>query len=178
MTKLDSRVRKNVLLLMEKKTGIFENRVAVGIKRNNGWQELTFSELGKLSRKLACYLMDLQLKRGDKIAILSDSRPEWGVCVFASVLAGTITIPLDIKLTIYELKPILEDCAPKILLVSKKFLDTAKKLQEEIPSIEKIILMEEDDENPEIPNIYKVEPTKEHGFKHRNPSATALIIYT
>ena len=40
--------------------------------------------------------------------------------------------------TKYELTSILSDCEPTVLLVSQKFIDTAKALQEHIPSIKNI----------------------------------------
>ena len=62
---------------------------------------------------------DLGIQRGEKLAILSESKPEYGVCVFASVISGLITVPLDIKLTKYELQSILTDCLPSVMLVSQ-----------------------------------------------------------
>ena len=64
-----------------------------------------------VSRKVAHYLINtLEVKKGEKLAILSESKPEYGACVFASVLAGMVTVPLDIKLTEYELESLLSDC--------------------------------------------------------------------
>ena len=93
----------NVLSLLEDKTNRYARKVALGIKTTYGWRELTFDGLGLMSRRVAAYLMnDLGLKRGEKLAILSESKPEYGACVFASVIAGLVTVPLDIKLTTYE----------------------------------------------------------------------------
>ena len=100
--------KSNVLSLLEDKTNDFANKVALGIKTGYGWKEFTYNGLGVTSRKLASYLInDLELSRGEKLAILSESKPEYGACVFASIIAGLITVPLDIKLTKYELKSIL-----------------------------------------------------------------------
>ena len=61
--------------------------------------------VGLLTRKLATHMIyDLDTKKGQKLAILSESKPEYGACVFASTMAGFVTVPLDIKLTKYELK--------------------------------------------------------------------------
>ncbi len=45
---------------------------------------------------------------GDRIAILSESRPEFAVCFFGSMRAGATIVPLDIKLTSHELKGLLD----------------------------------------------------------------------
>ena len=130
-----------ILAHMENKTSDYEDRVALGMKGPFGWKEFTYKGLGLLSRKIACYLInDLGIKKGEGLAILSESKPEYGACVFASVLTGTITVPLDIKLSKYELKSILSDCLPSVMLVSSQFLETALEIQKEIPEIKHILL--------------------------------------
>src|SRR5574344_1803956 len=118
--------KSNILMILEDKTDTYGDRVALGIKTPLGWKEFTFKGIGLMTRKIASYLIeDIQIKKGEKIAILSESKPEYGACVFASVLSGTITVPLDIKLTKYELKSILSDCQPSILMASQTYLEKA-----------------------------------------------------
>ena len=120
----------NVLSLLEDKTNINTRKIALGTKTQFGWKELTYDGLGLMSRRLAAYLMnDLGLQKGEKLAILSESKPEYGACVFASVISGLITVPLDIKLTKYELQSILSDCLPSVMLVSQSYIDKALELQ-------------------------------------------------
>ena len=136
--------KNNALKFLEDKTSDYAERVALGMKTNLGWNEFTYSGLGMLSRKLGHYLINgLELQKGEKLAILSESMPEYGACVFGSVLAGLITVPLDIKLTEYELQSILSDCQPTVMLVSKSLVEKAKKLQEMVPSIKTILLINE-----------------------------------
>ena len=126
----------NVLLLLEDKTDDYQDRVALGIKTALGWKEFTYKGLGLLSRKLGSYLInDLQIQKNDRVAILSESKPEYGACVFASILSGATTVPLDIKLTKYELISILTDCQPRVLLVSQTYIEKALEIQKEVPSI-------------------------------------------
>lgn len=171
--------KNNILLLLEDKTDVYENRIALGIKTALGWKEFTYRGIGLLSRKLANYLMnDLQLKKGEKLAILSESKPEYGACVFASVMAGMITVPLDIKLTKYELKSILSDCAPSILLVSQDYIDKGLDLQKEVPSIKHIIVIDEPTYNLALPSLYTLPNNYEGKWCHRSSKSTAFIIYT
>ena len=65
-----------ILSHIENKTAEYENRIALGIKGRYGWRELTYKGLGLLSRKLARYIIeDLEFKKGDGIARLSESKP-------------------------------------------------------------------------------------------------------
>jgi long-subunit acyl-CoA synthetase (AMP-forming) len=137
------RTARNILLFLEKKTDDFQNRVALGIRTAHGWNEFTYKGIGRLSRKIACYLIhNLEVKKGQRMAILSESRPEYGGAVFASVMSGMTTVPLDIKLTKYELISILSDCRPTVLVVSNNYLEMGKELQKEVDSIQHVITLD------------------------------------
>ena len=83
----------NVLSLLEDKTNSFARKTALGMKTNFGWRELTYDGLGLMARRLASYLInDLGIQKEEKMAILSESKPEFGVCVLASVISGMITV--------------------------------------------------------------------------------------
>lgn len=171
--------KNNILLLLEDKTDFYENRIALGIKTALGWKEFTYKGIGLLSRKLATYFInDLQLKKGERLAILSESKPEYGACVFASVMAGLVTVPLDVKLTKYELKSILSDCAPAIILVSQENIEKALELQKEVASIKHIVVIDEPTYNLTLPCLYTLPNNYEGKWRHRSSKSTAFIIYT
>jgi long-chain acyl-CoA synthetase len=169
----------NVLSLLEDKTNDYARKTALGMKTNFGWRELTYDGLGLMARRLASYLInDLGIQKEEKMAILSESKPEFGVCVLASVISGMITVPLDIKLTIYELTSILTDCMPSVMLVSQTYLDKALELQKSIPSLKHIIVMDEQPSTSDLPSIYTIPSNYHCKWRHRSRKSTALIIYT
>ena len=171
--------KNNILLLLEDKTDFFQNRIALVIKTALGWKEFTYKGIGLVSRKLATYLInDLQLKKGEKLAILSESKPEYGACVFASVMSGLVTVPLDVKLTKYELKSILSDCLPSVILVSQDYIEKALELQKEVSSIKHVIVIDEPTYNLSLPCLYTLPNNYESKWRHRSSKSTAFIIYT
>lgn len=172
---------RNSLILshIEDKTEDYANRIALGIRGKYGWREFTYQGIGLLSRKIAKYLIEtVEVKKGECIAILSESKPEYGACVFASVLAGGITVPLDIKLSEYELQSILSDCLPTVMLVSQHYLNTALALQKSIPEIKTIILIDEHAQNKDIIDIYSIPEEYNAKWRQRSSKSTAFIIYT
>ncbi len=175
---LDNYTNKNILLLLEKRTTQFDDRIALGIKSYLGWKELSFKGVGILTKRLANYLIKIGVEKGDKVAILSESMPEWGATLFANVLAGAITVPLDVKLTMYELTSILSDCLPKVILVSSAYFDKAIELKKSIPTIEHIIIIDDTTFNSGFPTLYTLPDESEQKWRHRAPNKTALIIYT
>lgn len=170
---------KNVLMLLHERTEKFSEKVALGMKTKYGWKEFTYSGIGLLSRKIAHYLINsLNVQKGDRLAIISESKPEYGACVFASVISGMITVPLDVKLTKYELKSILSDCKPSVIMVSLAHYEMAKFLKEEIPSIKEIILMDEPACGIDDKSIYQLPDNYDYKWKLRSSKAVAFIIYT
>ena len=171
--------RSNVLSLLEDRTNDYANKIALGIKTTYGWKEFTYSGLGVMSRKLASYLMkDLGIAKGEKLAILSESKPEYGACVFASIISGLVTVPLDIKLTKYELHSILSDCKPTVMLVSQNHVETAIELQKELGFIKSIIVIDEPSYNQKLPSIYTLPNNYSSKWRHRSKKSTLFIIYT
>ena len=169
----------HILSFLETKTADYADRIAVGMKGLYGWSEMPYKGVGLLSRKIARYLIeDLDIKKGECLAILSESKPEYAPCVFASVITGTITVPLDIKLSKYELKSILSDCQPTVLITSQHYLETALYLQKEIPSIQYILVNDEFAKNEGIQNIYDLPDKYDAKWRQRSSKSTALIIYT
>ncbi|MBQ4077981.1 AMP-binding protein [bacterium] len=165
--------------LMEKKTFTYEDRIALGVRSNFGWKEFTYRGIGLLTRKLATHMIyDLDTKKGQRLAILSESKPEYGACVFASALAGFVTVPLDIKLTKHELKSILLDAQPTVMLVSQQFLEMAKWLKNEIDSIKYILVIDEHAKNEDVMNIYDLPDRYNGKWRRRSSKSTMFIIYT
>ena len=171
--------KKNILSLLDERTKKYGERIALGTKTPLGWKEFTYKGIGMLSRKLACYLIDdLNLQKGDRLAILSESKPEYGACVFASAMAGMISVPLDVKLTKYELINILSDCEPCVMLVSRAHLEMAVELQKELPFLKEIILTDEPATGENYKSLYNLPENYEARWRPRSAKSTAFIIYT
>ena len=71
---------ENIFSLLEKTTYENQKKVALGMKNLWGWNEFTYKGLSLLAERLGSYLInDLQIPKGEKLAILSESLPEYGV---------------------------------------------------------------------------------------------------
>ena len=93
---------EHIFTLFEKVANANSNKVALAMKSKWGWREFTYKGLSLMAQKLGAYLInDLKIEKGERLAILSESKPEYAPCVFGSALAGLVTVPLDNKLTIY-----------------------------------------------------------------------------
>ena len=170
---------KNVLAFLQNKTNDFENKIALGIRTQYGWSEFSYKGIGLLSRKIANWMINCaKLQKGDRVAILSESKPEFGACFFASALSCTIFTPLDIKLTIHELRSILSDCKPRVIFVSNSYYNSALQLKNEYDFIEHIVLLDEAQSNSNVTTIYNIENNYDIKFRRPHLRSTAILIYT
>lgn len=155
----------------------FAERPALCIKSGDTWRELTYGEMSKRAIRLSSYLMENGIEQGDRIAILSESKPEWGVALFSSIRSGALTVPLDIKLTEAELTSILSDCRPKAIFADAKHLDMVEKIQQNVDSIKHIFCVDAES-NGKHPSIDALEPKQLADSRERRADEVALIVYT
>jgi len=172
--------KDNVLSFLQDKTNEYGSRIALGMRSNYGWSEFTYDGLSKMAKKIASYLIyNLEVKKEEHVAILSESRIEFGAAFFASVIAGTTFIPLDIKLTEHELISIMSNCEPTTVFVSNNYLNTILKIKEKITSIKNIILLDDTHEESGYVSVYNLpNDNPKPKFRQRGLNSTALIIYT
>lgn len=173
----DKNYYDNMLALMQLKADANAPVKALSIKNKEEWSELSYIELSRQAKNFGNYLIDNGIQREDRIAILSESRPEWAIALFASIQTGAITVPLDVKLTISELTSILSDCLPRVLCTSMHYLDKAKEIKSIVTSIEEIYIIDEV-KNQEYPSIYEVKGSEGDIARDRALDEVAYIVYT
>ena len=61
---------------------------------SDGWQEVTWGEMERRVREIAAGLIDMGVAPGDRVALLSATRPEWMEIDFAIFAAGGVTVPI------------------------------------------------------------------------------------
>ena len=179
--KINHKLHSNFLDLMQEKSDIYGQVKALSLKTKDGYEELSYIEISRKAKKFANYLIEtVKVERGERIAIICESRPEFAIGMFASIQTGAITVPLDVKLTVPEHTHILNDCNPRIILCSSHYLEHALEVKNNVPSIENIfVLDDEEKEHPEILSVSSLEADIEKDLgRPRSLDETALIVYT
>jgi fatty-acyl-CoA synthase len=92
-------------------------------------ERFTYAELDARAVRLARVWKGLGIAKGDRVALLADSRVEYIDAFFAAAKAGVILVPLGTRLTPRELAGILEDARPKALLYGAEHAETARSLE-------------------------------------------------
>ena len=118
------------------------NKVAIRDLSSN--KELTYSELNIRANKLAGWMQSQGIKKGDRVAILSQNCAEFFELEFACAKIGAIELPLNWRLTKPELEYILKDSTPSALIYDSMFLDISIELQKDC-SISSSLQIDSDD---------------------------------
>ena len=119
-------------------------REALGYKINNTWQYFSGAEVIEKIKNLALGLSDMGVKAGDRIAIISENRPEWSLTDLAVLSLRGINVPIYTTQAVEQIRYILEDSGAKMLFVSgKKLFAHAEKAIESVETIEKIVFFDE-----------------------------------
>src|SRR6266702_3076786 len=72
----------------------FGERPAQRFKRDGVWQYLTYAELRDLAREVGLGLVALGVRPGDRVCVLSETRPEWVQAELGIAAAGAVVVPI------------------------------------------------------------------------------------
>lgn len=89
---------------------------------------LTYHQWHVLTDQCADYFIASGLQRGDRIAILALNHPDWFIVLFAAARLGVMVVPLNWRLSVDELRFMVADCEPRLILHDAEFADTALQL--------------------------------------------------
>ena len=157
---------KTIYELLHTSVEKFSNNIAFTMF---GGEDVTYREVLERVEQVQEMLLGSGLKPGDKVALLSSSMPNWGVCYFAVTTAGMVVVPLMPDFTSEELDSLLEHSESKALLVSDKLYTKLSK-----DSVAKLNIV------IRTKNLSIISQTvKEQGSKTiPQPEDLAAIIYT
>jgi long-chain acyl-CoA synthetase len=81
---------------------------------------ITYSELGKKITELSALLKENGIRKGDKVAILGENSPNWGISYLSIVTMGAIAVPILPDFPSEDLEHILNHSESKLLFATKK----------------------------------------------------------
>ncbi len=118
---------------------------ALSHKVKDVWEN--FSGLAVIERikRIALGLADLGVKAGDRVAIISENRPEWSLTDLAILSLRAVNVPIYTTQAVEQIRYILEDSGAKILCISgKKIYKHAEDALHSVERIEKLIFFDAD----------------------------------
>jgi len=91
-------------------------------KYYDSWQATSWAEAREQVTSLARGLRAAGVQHGDRVLLVSENRPEWGIADLAIMSAGAITVPAYTTNTVDDHIHLITDCDPKVAIVSSEKL--------------------------------------------------------
>ncbi len=119
------------------------SKSAIRFKDDSGqWVKRNYTELGETVRDLSLGLIDLGIEKGDKVSILSNTRPEWTYVDFAALEAGATVVPIYQTNSPEECQYVLENSDAKAVIVEDdEQLEKVRAVRDNCPKLEHVIRM-------------------------------------
>lgn len=150
-------------------------RPAFSDKRGREWRDASFADVRASSLALAAWLNPLQ--PADKVMIFSESRIEWPIGFFATMLAGGIAVPVDAKSTAQELAIFIACTQPAVILLSPRLLSVLDQAVVDAQWQGRCLVL---DHNvyPTKASLADVKEGENFVPREREPDSTAVIAFT
>jgi long-chain acyl-CoA synthetase len=141
-------------------------------KVNEKYEGITYPQFKEQTETFALGLAALGIKSGDKVAIISENRPEWVYSDMAILGLGAVDVPLYPSLTAESIEYILNNSDSKGVIVSTKFqLNKILKVKANLKTINFIIILNEKDMIRDEHSLYTLKDVQAMGeiFRQNHP---------
>lgn len=133
---------KTLVGMLEDRAARTPDLVAMRHKAGGAWVPITYRELAEAARDVANGLILLGVEKGEPVALLSNSRPEWHVTDFAVMMTGGCTAPVYVTNSAPQVAYVIRHCAAPVAIVEdQEQLDKVLKEWGDLPSLEKVVVM-------------------------------------
>lgn len=113
------------------------------VKRHGAYQPLSWAAVAADVQAFGMSLMELGIEQGDRVALLSENRPEWMIADLSILSLGAVTVPIYTTLSTREIEHILSDCGARAAIVSNEaHASTIEALRERLPHLAHCIQIE------------------------------------
>ncbi len=152
--------------------------MALRAKRAGRWVGIGYRDMAERVRDLSIGLQELGVRHGDRVAILSENRPEWAIADYACLAARCTDVPIYPTLPAGQAEYILRDSGAVAILVSSAAqLEKVARVRERLPALAHIIAL---DDSATGAGVLRFEQVLERGraARERHPDwrASALEV--
>ncbi len=133
---------KTVADLLPRAAEMYGARTAVKFKQGDEWVSRSFDEVAGIVRPLAFGLVTLGIEKGDRVAILGNTRPEWTYFDFAALSIGATVVPIYQTNSPEECRYVLDNSDSKVVVVEDaEQLAKVRQVRDQLPKLEQVVLM-------------------------------------
>lgn len=159
--------------------------VALAKKENGKWVNYSIQKYIEITDYLSYALIELGIKKNDKVAIISNNRPEWNMLDMAIMQVGAITVPIYPTISKEDYRYIINDCGVKlIILEGASILQKIESIKDETPELKYIYTFFNKEPYPHFNDLVELGRQNQHPDELKeiedniDEKECATIIYT
>jgi fatty-acyl-CoA synthase len=139
---------------------IFEQAERYGARPAAIWRDrvISYQELSHRAACIGASLRDMGIKRGDRVGLLVNNRPEWLEAFFGTLIAGGVVVAFSTWSTPDELDWLMQDSAVRVLIALDRFGENdfsgalrRQVLSSRYPALQEVVLLGEADATRFVP---------------------------
>ena len=135
--------QRTIPQLFEDSVQRYPSNILMWEKRGDEFEGKTYKEMHQSVQECAAGLMDLGVRPGDRLALISEGRNDWVTAELGILYAGAINVPLSVKIEeLTDLRFRLAHSGCRIALVSGSQLPKLRQVKKDLPDLEKIIVFD------------------------------------
>jgi long-chain acyl-CoA synthetase len=167
-------IAKNLGELLEISAQKHAHRIAIVF----GQKKISYKSLNELTDHIAAGLLELGIKKQDKVALFLDNCPEFVISYFAILKAGAVVVPINYMFKMEEAKYILQDSEAVCFITSRAYVDMAEELRLRVDSLKYIICTSKS--RSDVINFSSIKKENKELLNKVScgPSDLAVILYT
>src|SRR5919106_4961254 len=162
------------------------DRAALKHKSGEEWRDVSYAELGEAVKEIALGLADLGVEKGDRVSILSHTRPEWTFANFGILASGAASVSIYQTNSPEEVHYVADHSeSTAVFAEDAEQLDKIRQIRGDLPHLEHVIAFESDGKDDHI----SLDALRERGRGHTDeeyeervadvtPDDVCLYIYT
>ena len=135
------------------------------LRRNEPYRSISWTHLSTIVQEVAYGLIELGVKKGDNVAILSGTRYEWSICDLAILSIGAVVVPIYPTLPEQSVNYILNDSMSEIVILEDKGqLQKIRSQWNDLPLVRYAVVIEDLGDLPQYdPRIISFKRLKDKG---------------
>jgi len=134
---------KTLIDLLESSAQKYANNPYLLEKKTDRYEATTYKEIKEQVYKVAAGLLAMGIRKGDRIALISEGRTDWVISELGILYTGAVNVPLSILIKeSAELKFRLEHSETRWIIISGNQIDKIKSIRKDLKNIEKVIFLD------------------------------------
>lgn len=152
-----------------------EKRDALAFKIDETWNYIGGSAAVERVKRIAMGLAAMGVKPGDRIAIISENRPEWSFVDLAILSLRAVNVPIYTTQAVEQIRYILENSGAKMLFVSgKKIWKHAENAIRSVEQIERVVFFDSNEKPSDESRATSLDELESEGDRYRSIDAEVV----